>query len=109
MIYADENVWLTVVSGLRRRGWDVTAARETGMLGSSDEEHPRYAAERGLMLLTFDDDFLSLIETELATVSHPGIIYARQYRRTVGELVRAIDTTLRRNRDRDVTNVVLYV
>ncbi|MFC6724084.1 DUF5615 family PIN-like protein [Halobium palmae] len=43
MIYADENVWMPVVEGLRRRGWDVTSAREEDMLRESDEAHFEYA------------------------------------------------------------------
>ena len=108
MIYADENVWLAVVNGLRRRGWDVTTAAEEATLGRPDEAHLAFAAERGLVLLTFDDDFLSLVETDLADVDHAGVVYAEQYRRTVGELVRAVDATLRRVRGQDLTNRVLY-
>lgn len=109
MIDADENVWLTVVAGLRRRGWRITAAVEAGTLGSSDEEHLRYAIDRDWLLLTFDDDFLSLVETEFADLDHAGIVYARQYRRTVGDLVRSIDTALRRNRNRDLTDEIVFV
>lgn len=36
MIYADENVWLPVARGLRRRGWEVTTAVEEATLGYSD-------------------------------------------------------------------------
>jgi predicted nucleotidyltransferase len=61
MIYADENVWIPVAEGLRRRGWEVTTAVKAGTLGDSDREHLRFAAEEGWTLLTFDDDFLSMV------------------------------------------------
>ncbi|WP_254546174.1 DUF5615 family PIN-like protein [Halomarina pelagica] len=35
-VYADENVWLPVVEGLRRRGWDVTTVYDEGTVGDSD-------------------------------------------------------------------------
>ncbi len=108
MIYADENVWLPVVEGLRRRGWEVTTARDEGTLGEPDEYQLRYAASNGWIVLTFDDDFLSLVERALADVDHAGVIYASQHGRDVGELVRGIDTILQRTRDRDLSNEVRF-
>jgi hypothetical protein len=35
-VYADENVWMPVVEGLRRRGWEITSAIEEDTLGASD-------------------------------------------------------------------------
>lgn len=58
MIYADENVWMPVVEGLRRRGWDVTTAMDEGMLGDADAAQLSYAASHDWPLVTFDDDFL---------------------------------------------------
>ena len=37
-VYADENVRMPVVEGLRRRGWTVTSAMEEETLGASDED-----------------------------------------------------------------------
>lgn len=39
MIYADENVWMPVADGVRRRGWDVTTAVDEETLGYTDTEH----------------------------------------------------------------------
>lgn len=108
MIYADENVWYPVVEGLRRRGWNVTTAREEGTLGDPDEDQLEYAAANGWVVLTFDDDFLSLVERELEDVDHAGIVYASQYGRDVGELVREIDRVLQRTDDRERSNQVLF-
>lgn len=63
MIYADENVWIPVVEGLRRRGWAVTTAIEAGTLGDPDRDQLAYATANGWVLLTFDDDLLSLAES----------------------------------------------
>lgn len=108
MIYADENVWQPVVDGLRRRGWEVTNAKEQGTLGGSDREHLRYAGERGWAVLTFDDDFLRLVERGEFGDDHPGVVYIAQDRHDVGELVRRIHAALERNADRDLTGEVVY-
>ena len=108
MTYADENVWIPVVEGLRRRDWDVTSALEEGTLGLTDEEHLRHAGERGWTVLTFDDDFLALVETGEDDSNHPGVIYASQHGRTVGELVKRIDATLQLHSDRDLSGEVVF-
>ena len=58
------------------------------------------------MLLTFDDDFLSLAAEP--AVDHAGIIYIEQYGKDVGELVQRIDASLRRNEGRDLAGEVVY-
>jgi hypothetical protein len=108
MIYADENVWMPVARGLRRRGWEVTTAVEEETLGYSDAEHLRYAADQGWPLLTFDDDFLSLVDSELADVDHAGIVFVSQYGHTVGELVGRLDSTLQQHEERDISGEVVF-
>ena len=108
MIYADENVWIPVAEGLCRRGWEVTTALEEETLGYTDEEHLEYATQRGWPILTFDDDFLSLVETATAESGHPGVIFVSQHGRTVGQLVKKIDATLQHHADRDLTGEVIF-
>lgn len=43
-------------------------------------------------MVTFDDDFLSLVER--TGIEHAGIIYVRQAGRNIGDVVKAIDTRL---------------
>jgi hypothetical protein len=97
-----------VVDGLDRREWEVTTATAEGTLGWTDREHLRYAAQRDWTLLTFDDDFIRLAEGETFDIDHSGIVFISQHRRDVGELVRRIHTALERNRDRDLTNEIVY-
>jgi predicted nuclease of predicted toxin-antitoxin system len=104
-IDADENVWKPVVTGLRRRGWDVSSVFDEGTTGDSDREHIERAAANEWVVLTFDDDFLSLAAE--STVDHAGIVYIEQYGKNVGQLVRRIDAALRRNEDRDPTGEVV--
>lgn len=108
MIYADENVWQPVAEGLRRRGWSVKTTLEEDTLGYSDYEHLAYAAERDWTLLTFDDDFLSLVESETDAPDHAGIVFLSQHRKDVGEIVRRVDTALERWEDRDLSNEIVY-
>ncbi|HET7323293.1 MAG TPA: DUF5615 family PIN-like protein [Halococcus sp.] len=105
-IYADENVWKPVVAGLRRRGWDVSSVFEEGTTGASDREHVERAAANDWVLLTFDDDFLSLAAEPV--IDHAGIVYIEQYGKDVGELVQRIDAALRRTDGRDLTGEVVY-
>lgn len=108
MIYADENVWMPVVEGLRRRGGSVTTAMDGGTLGDADTDQLDYAASNGWPLLTFDDDFLSLVESGGYEEDHAGVMFASQHGRNVGDLVRRIDAALERNADRALTNEVVF-
>jgi len=87
-------------------GGDDDARR--GYLGYSDAEHLRYAAERDWTLLTFDDDFLSLVESKANPPSHSGIVFISQHQRDVGEIVRRVDTALERHAGRDLSGEVIY-
>ena len=61
-LYCDESIWLPVADGRSRRGWTVHTARDEGTLGDPDREQLRYAVANEWVLLTFDDDFLTLVE-----------------------------------------------
>ncbi|WP_255152387.1 DUF5615 family PIN-like protein [Halorarius halobius] len=108
MIYADENVWMPVVEGLRRRDWSVTTAMEEGTLGAPDDEQLAYAADNDWLLLTFDDDFLSMVQSGEYDDSHAGIVFVSQHERGVGELVRRIDSTLQQNANRDLADEIVF-
>jgi hypothetical protein len=45
-----------------------------------------YAIENDWILLTFDDDFLSLVEG--SALEHAGIIYVQQAGRDIGDVVK---------------------
>ena len=101
-LYCDESIWIPVADGLSRRGWSVHTARDEGTLGESDREQLRYAVEREWILLTFDDDFLSLVEGE--EMEHSGMIYVRQAGRRIGDVVKVVDEHLQ-NRSEDAPPV----
>ena len=91
-LYCDESIWIPVADGLRRRGWSVNTAREEGTLGDPDREQLQYAVENGWILVTFDDDFLSLVEGE--GLEHRGLLYVRQADRKIGDVVKIVDAHL---------------
>jgi predicted nuclease of predicted toxin-antitoxin system len=98
-VYCDESIWIPVADGLRRRGWTIHTARDEGTLGDPDREQLRYAVERGWLLLTFDDDFLSLVEGE--GLEHAGLIFVRQAGRQIGDVVKAVDAHLQSRDEND--------
>lgn len=72
-LYCDESIWIPVADGLRRRGWKVHTAKNEDTLGAPDREQLQYAVSNDWILLTFDDDFLSLVEGE--GLEHAGLVY----------------------------------
>jgi len=62
----------------------------------------QHAVANGWLLLTFDDDFLSLVEGE--GLEHCGLLYVRQAGRQIGEVVKIVDEQLQ-NRSDDDTSV----
>ena len=91
-LYCDESVWIPIADGLRRRGWVVHTARAEGRLGDADREHISVALENDWILVTFDDDFLSLVEG--SGYEHAGIIYVQQAGRDIEDIVKAVDARL---------------
>jgi len=98
-LYCDESIWIPVADGLTRRGWEVHTARDEGTLGDPDREQLGYARENGWVLVTFDDDFLSLVERE--GLDHAGLIYVRQAGRQIGDVVKAVDAHLSEREESD--------
>ena len=104
-LYCDESIWIPVADGLERRGWQVHTARDEGALGDPDREQLRFARANDWVLVTFDDDFLSLVEGE--GLDHAGLIYVRQAGRRIGDVVKAVDAHLsdRMESDRSIAHL----
>ena len=98
-LYCDEGIWIPVADGLRRRGWEVHTTRDGGLLGASDREQLSYTVENDWILLTFDDDFLSLVER--SGLEHSGIIYVQQAGRDIGDVVKTVDSHLQTRSEDD--------
>lgn len=98
-VYCDESVWIPVANGLRRRGWTVHTARGENTLGDPDRAQLDYAVKNGWLLLTFDDDFHSLVEGR--GLEHNGLIYVRQASQQIGDVVKAVDEHLQNRAEDD--------
>ena len=74
--YLDECINRHLAERLRRRGFVVTSALEAGMLGATDDEHFRFAARQGLVILTHDRRCFQRLHRAAQGQGggHPGII-----------------------------------
>lgn len=91
-LYCDESVWVPVAEGLRQRGWQVHTVVDEDTRGNEDRQQLRYARENDWLLVTFDDDFLSLVEGQ--GLEHVGIIYVEQQGKRIGDVVKQVDAYL---------------
>jgi len=62
------------------------------MLGEPDQVQLAHALDNDWVLMTFDDDFLSLVEGQ--GLDHSGLIYVRQAGRRIGEVWKIVDAHL---------------
>ncbi|MBI4653528.1 MAG: DUF5615 family PIN-like protein [Nitrospirae bacterium] len=84
VFYTNESVNIAVAEGLKRRGVKVITSKDAGNLGLSDEEQIEYARQKGMVIVTHDDDFLSLaMEFE-----YKGIVFVHQQKYSIGDLIR---------------------
>jgi predicted nuclease of predicted toxin-antitoxin system len=82
--HLDEHVDSAVAEGLRRRGIDVTTTTEAALQGAPDLAHLHFARDARRVIVTHDDDFLSLASR---CVEHCGIVYCHQQSRSAGEVI----------------------
>ena len=87
--HLDESVSSAVAAGLRRRGIDVTTSTDSGLRRAKDEVQLEFARSQGRVLVAHDSDFLEL---NAAGASHTGIAYCHPRARTVGQIIRALET-----------------
>ncbi|MDP2840740.1 MAG: DUF5615 family PIN-like protein [Candidatus Methanoperedens sp.] len=106
-IYADENVNIAIVEGLKRRGIEACSAIEKKKLGLSDEEQLMYAIKEGATIFTHDDDFLSMV-TE-SKIEHCGIIYVHQEHLSVGECIRRLKAIVETMSPAEIHNRILFL
>jgi predicted nuclease of predicted toxin-antitoxin system len=85
--HMDENVDSAIAEGLRRQGLDVTTTPELSFSGATDEEQVAFIMREHRVIFTHDADFLRLHQQG---VEHPGIVYVKQGKRTIGEMVRSL-------------------
>ncbi len=86
VFYIDESVNVVVAAGLKRRGIKAITARDADNLGLSDKEQLDYAKKKGFVIVTHDDDFLSIALKS----DHKGIVYVHQQKYSVGNLIKRL-------------------
>lgn len=108
-LYLDEDVHVRVADIMRGRGYEVSTARDEGMLGKSDAEQLAFAAERGMVFVTHNRaDF-----EELAVLyfdegrTHGGIICA--VRRPPHECARRLMSLLNDRTAKEFKDQLLYI
>ena len=74
VFYTNESINIAIAEGLKRRGVEVISARDAGNLGLLDEEQLEYARRKDLVIVTHDDDFLSIA----IDCKHKGIVFVHQ-------------------------------
>ena len=82
--HVDEHMPAALVSGARRKGIDITAPADVGLLRADDLTHLRWASLQGRMMVTNDEDFVTLHN---AGHDHAGILYFPGRRPPVGRLL----------------------
>ena len=85
--HLDENMNPAIAHGLMLRGVDATVTRDVGLAGASDEEQIAFALREQRVLVTHDDDLLSMAGTG---VPHAGIGFCPSRNRTIGRIVRGL-------------------
>ena len=86
--HLDENCPRAVAASLRRRGIDVTATPEAGLLEGNDEQQDAFAFAEGRVIFTQDEDFL--VCGTLPGRPTPESPTARKIRAAFGEIIRGL-------------------
>ncbi len=103
--YINESVNVAVGEGLKRRGVKVISARDADNLGLSDKEQLDYATKNKLVIVTHDDDFLSMA----MKFEHKGIVYVHQQKYNVGDLIRKLKLLWDIVEQKDIVNYVEFL
>ena len=96
--YLDHNAHRRLARDLARYGFEVTVAEDVGNARAADEEHLRWATERGLVVFTFDIEDYQVIAADWAVQGreHAGIILSQApprltYRQILRRLLAFLD------------------
>jgi hypothetical protein len=104
--YLDENLPIAIAAQLKRRGIEVTTARDLNFLGQSDDNHLRQATEMGYVLCTNDADF---VELDARSIEHAGIVFGQQHKHGIGDWVRYLELIHAVFEPKDMWNNVEYL
>jgi hypothetical protein len=104
--HLDENCSQAIAAGLHRRGIDVATTPEVGLLGADDDIQLAHCSTEGRVIFSFDDDLLRLAASG---VDHAGVVYCKQRKRTIGDVIRGLLLIWERLDPADMVGRVKYL
>jgi len=93
-ILVDENVPISVMEWLKKRGLSVQRVSEIGLRGARDKSVARYAVKNKMTILTLDTDFAHIYHNVFR--GSLGVIVVRVKPLTTLYIIEALDTTLKK-------------
>lgn len=72
---ADENIPLSLVKYIRNKGFSIKVLKEENLTGITDQNLVNIAKKEKMILITFDNDFINLLQFPIH--KHNGIIVLR--------------------------------
>ena len=109
-LYMDEHVPSAVTVGLRVRDADVLTVQEDGMDRQPDSVLMDRATAMGRLVVTFDPDFLrEAHRRQIEGSVFSGVVFARQTRISIGELVRDLHLIAECGTPQEVANQVIFL
>jgi len=102
----DEHVPHAIAIGLQRRGVEAITLADAKLLGKTDAEIIAYALTQSYVIYTNDDDFPALAAQG---VKHAGIIFAKQRRKTIGEIIRHLHLLAECTDTEEMRGIVEYL
>ena len=99
----DEHVNPAVASGLENRGHEATTILGQELTSLEDRKVLKYAFNNQFVIVTNDDDFLSLIDD----VQHEGIVFVTNQEMRVSNIISEIAEKV--SQVEDMENTVLFV
>lgn len=106
-IYADEDVNVAIIEGLKRRGIQAYSCKEVGNIGLTDEKQIEYANSKKLVILTHDVDFLRIVNEK--RLSHSGIIFVSQNKLSIGDIIRKMEFLVSIISEEDIENHIEFL
>jgi predicted nuclease of predicted toxin-antitoxin system len=82
--HLDESVNPRIAYALEAMGIDVTTSLTTGLRGAGDDKQWEFAVRNGRVLITHDEDFLSIAAKN---PEHPGMIFCKQEGHSLGAII----------------------
>jgi predicted nuclease of predicted toxin-antitoxin system len=83
--HLDEQMDPDIALALRRHDIDVTTTVEAGLRTEEDGLQLDYIRAEGRVIVTDDTDFLRIAAS---TSDHPGVVFCRRSRHTLGEVIK---------------------